>query len=174
MRVPAPLVLAAAAAVLGACATTGATQDVAPLYVRHEMQVEVNPAIVDVWDVGNNAMNDEGGIDASLLTDESWTKLQQAAGKLAASAERMASAQELVAAAPGNYTTEEYEVSMGTIQANLDAEPDKFRIEAARFAAMARRLETAAATRDAATASELVAGMDSECAVCHSAFWYAE
>ncbi len=174
MRVSKPLTIATLSVLAAACATTGASQDVEPLFVRHTMQAEVNPAIVGVWDVGNNAMNDTGGLDAALMTPELWDALAASAGDLAIAGEKMANATEIRAAAPGNMATEEYEVSMEAVQGFIDADPDGFRREATEFATMARALETAAKARDIDTAGELVANMDSECAVCHATYWYAE
>ena len=82
--------------------------------------------------------------------------------------------QNLIAASPGNWATEDYEVSMDVVQASLDAEPAGFRAFAAAFAQKARELESAARTRDAAKLSEIVPAMDGACAGCHSAFWYPE
>jgi cytochrome c556 len=159
---------------LAACVTPAATQDAPPLDVRHVMQAEINPAIVAIWDVGNNASNDEGGLDGTLMTPEGWDSLAAAAAELAASSDRMAQAGELRAASPGNMATEDYEVPMTQVQQYLDADPQGFRDLAASFATLSRSLESAAQGRDAAAAGEIVARMDTECSVCHARFWYAE
>lgn len=159
---------------LVALAVPAATQDGATLDVRHTMQAEINPAIVKVWDVGNNASDDMGMLDAARMTPESWATLAEAAGELAATSERMAAATELQAASAGNMATEDYEVTMAKVQEFLDADPQGFRDLASSFAALARQLESAAQRRDVTVAGELVARMDAECAVCHERYWYAE
>ena len=159
---------------LAACVTPAATQEVEPLYVRHAMQAEINPAIVAIWDVGNNAADDNGVLDAGKMTADTWQALATAAGQLAAASDRMATAQDIRAAAPSNMATEDYEVTMAKVQEFLDADPQGFRDLAASFASLSRQLETAAQNRDAATAGDIVARMDAECAVCHERYWYAE
>lgn len=166
--------------VLAACVTPASTQDlaatqnVAPLYVRHAMQTEVNPAIVAIWDVSNNALNENGEFDASLMTSESWDALASAAGNLAAASETMAQASDIRAAAPGNLATDEYEVPMPQVQAYIDADPQLFRDLSASFAALARNLETSAQARTADFAGLQVASLDVHCATCHEQFWYPE
>lgn len=159
---------------LAACVTPAATQEVAPLYVRHSMQVEVNPAIVAVWDVTNNAADDNGVLDANLMTADSWTALATAAAELAAASDRMAQASDLRAAAAGNMATDEFEVPMDRVQTYLDADPQGFRDLSASMATLARRLESAAQARDGAAAADLAAQLDLECSTCHARYWYAE
>lgn len=151
----------------------GNTSPAGPIYVRHAMQAEVNPAIVGIWDVTNNIFTDAGEQDPSLITDEQWTSLAENAAKLAATGERMAAAGDIRAAAPGNMATGEYEVPMADVQSFISADPQGFRDMSASFAALARNLEVAAVARDGATMLDLVGQMDTECAACHAQFWYA-
>lgn len=157
-----------------ASASAAGSQSPAPVDVRHAMQAEVNPAIVAIWDVTNEALDDNGNLSPALIADAGWTQIADNAAKLAESTERMAAADRFVAASPGNWATEDYEVSMDVVQASLDAQPAAFRTYAGAFAAKARELEAAARTRDAAKLSEIVPAMDGACAGCHSAFWYPE
>jgi len=159
---------------LAACVTPALTQELAPLDVRHVMQAEINPAIVAIWDVGNNASDENGVLDGAQMTPQAWDAIAAAAAELAASSDRMAAATEIHAASPGNMATEDYEVPMTQVQGYIDADPQGFRNFAASFATLSRQLETAARTRDAATAGELVATMDAACAACHDRYWYAE
>jgi len=145
-----------------------------PLYVRQVMQQRINPAMLAVWDVGNNAMNEEGGIDPALMDDAKWSSLHDAATRLAAAAQDMAAAQVIRAAHPSNTGVAEGEVTMAKVQRLIDADPAGFRQAAADQAAHAEQLATAAAARDAATAGPLVAEMDGVCESCHARYWYAE
>lgn len=167
-------VLAISCVALLASASVAASQSPAPVDVRHAMQAEVNPAIVAVWDVTNEALDDNGNLEPARISDAGWTQIADNAAKMAETTERMAAADHFIAASQGNWATEDYEVSMDVVQASLDAEPAGFRAFAAAFAAKARELETAARTRDAAKLSEIVPAMDGACAGCHSAFWYPE
>ena len=164
---------------LGACATTTADNTIAaanaePYYVRHAMQAEVNPAIVAIWDIGNAAMDETGGLDAAQMDASRWSALVEAAEQLEAAGRDMATAQIMRAAHPSNMTTEEYEVSMEQVQALLDADPEGFRRYGAEFADHAARLQAAAIANDAAIEGDIVAGMDAACAACHAQYWYAE
>ena len=168
---------------LAACTSSGIAADSTaaapaaggePLYVRQVMQQRINPAILGVWNVGNNAMNEEGGIDPALMDDATWSSLQDAATRLAAAARDMAAAQDLRAAHPNNTAVTEGDVPMAKVQQLIDADPAGFRQAAAEQAAHAERLAAAASARDAATAGPLVAEMDGVCESCHASYWYAE
>lgn len=148
--------------------------DAAPYYVRHSMQAEVNPAIVSIWDITNNAMDDTGALDPALIDEAGWTQLYDGAGKLAAEGEKMATAENIRSAREGNMAVDEFEVPMSQVQALIDADPEGFRAQGREFAALAIALEEAAESRDAATAGDLVAQMDAVCSSCHAEYWYAE
>jgi hypothetical protein len=145
-----------------------------PLYVRQVMQQRINPAILGVWDVGNNAMNEEGGIDPSLMDDAKWTALNEAATRLAAAAQEMAIAETIRAAHPDDAAVAEGEITMAKVQQLIDADPVGFRQAAADQVTHAEKLAAAAAARDAAAAGPLVAEMDGVCEGCHARYWYAE
>ncbi len=167
-------VLVVSIVALLASASAAVSKAPAAIDVRHAMQAEVNPAVVALWDVTNNALDDNGNLAPAMISDDGWTQIASSAALLAESTERMAAADRFIAASPGNWATEDYEVSMEVVQASLDAEPAGFRTYAAAFAAKARQLETAARARDHAQATTLVAEMDGACAGCHTAFWYPE
>ncbi len=175
------LLTLAAATALASFAAACAAQEVSasgtqaePLFVRDAMQEEVNPAIVAIWDVTNNAYNDDGELDAALVSADQWESLARQAGVLAAIGDRMAAASQLRAASEGNWTTGGYEVPMDQVQANLDADPQGYRDMATSFAALSRNVAAAAAARDLQAATDLVGQMDSECSACHQQYWYAE
>ena len=62
-------ILALASLALLASGSAAVSQAPAPIDVRHEMQAEVNPAIVAVWDVTNEAL-DDNGIQAMAIRAE--------------------------------------------------------------------------------------------------------
>lgn len=145
-----------------------------PLYVREVMQRQINPAMLGVWDVGNNAINEEGGINPELMDDAKWTALQEAATHLAAAAQGMAVADVIQAARPENAAVGEGEITMAKVQQLIAANPAGFRQAAADQVTHAEQLAAAAAARDAAAAGPLVAEMDGVCEGCHSRYWYGE
>ena len=167
------LALGGAVAFVAACATTAATPSGA-LDVRAEMQQQVNPAMLSIWEITNNAMNEQGGLDAGQMGAARWQQIAAGADKLAASGKAMAEATAYVAAAPDNAEVGEGEVSMADVQRHLDSDPRLVGKMAAAFAAHSEKLAQAARNGDAAPVSELVAQMDGICESCHARFWYPE
>lgn len=167
------LALSGAVAIVAACATTAATPS-GVVDVRAAMQEQVNPAMLSIWEITNNAMNDQGGIDAAQMDAAKWQQIAAGADKLAASGKAMAEATAYVAAAPDNADVGEGEVSMADVQRHLDSDPRLFGQMAAAFAAHSEKLAEAARNQDAATASDLVVEMDGVCESCHARFWYPE
>ena len=163
-------VASAGLAVFAASALTQA----AALDVRATMQTEVNPAMLAIWDVGNNALNEEGGIDPALMDAEKWARVAQAADQLAAAGKAMAAAEGYVAAAPDNGEVAEGEIAMSAVQQHIDADPAGLKQMAAAFAEHSGRLAAAARAQDAKAAGELIAGMDGVCESCHARYWYPE
>jgi hypothetical protein len=146
----------------------------ATLDVRAVMQQRVNPAMLAIWDVGNNALNDEGGIDLKLMDAGKWGQVAEAADQLAAVGNDMAGAGTFIAASPTNSATAEGEITMAAVQQHIDRDPEGLKQMAAAFADHAQRLADAARARDAASAGDLIAEMDSVCETCHAVYWYPE
>jgi cytochrome c556 len=146
----------------------------ATLDVRAVMQQRVNPAMLAIWDVGNNALNDEGGIDPALMDAGKWGQVAEAADQLAAVGNDMAGAQSFIAAAPDNTETADGEITMTAVQQHIDSDPDGMKQMASAFADHAQRLATAARAQDAASAGDLISEMDGVCETCHARYWYPE
>lgn len=168
-----PSVLVAASA-LAVFAASALAQPAAPLDVRATMQGRVNPAMLAIWDVGNNALNENGGIDFKLMDDAKWAQVAEAATQLAAAGKDMAAAGAFVAAAPDNAAVDEGEITMAAVQQHIDGGPDGLRQMAAAFADHAARIAAAAKAKDAQTAGDLIAETDQVCETCHLEFWYPE
>jgi cytochrome c556 len=158
-------------AALSACRQEAAAE---PLDLRTSMQQQVNPAALAIWDVGNNAMNDAGGIDAALMDDAKWGKLAEAAGQLSAAGKAIAAATSFSAAAADNSAVGQGEIAMAEVQRHVDSDTDGFRRMGAALAAHADKLSAAAKAKDAAQAGELVSQMDAVCESCHSRYWYPD
>ncbi|HSG35151.1 MAG TPA: hypothetical protein VLA37_11485 [Sphingomonadaceae bacterium] len=167
--------LAASAAML--VSTANATDPiVAVANIRQIMQQGINASTMEVWDVGNNAMNEEGGIDPEQMTPESWARLETAAEGLKASALEMYNAEAFLAASPEDMPEQDAPgvVSMEDVQRFIDADHDAFRAAAKGLADHSDLLIAAARNRDASAAGDLVAQLDQVCEVCHAQFWYPE
>jgi len=146
----------------------------ASLDVRATMQDRVNPAMLAIWEVGNNALNDDGGIDPRLLDDAKWGQIADAAGQLDAASQAMAAASGFAAASPGNTEVGEGEITMAAVQQHIDADPAGVRQMAAALADHAGRIAAAARAHDAQTAGDLIAETDAVCESCHARYWYPE
>ncbi len=145
------------------------------LYVRGAMQQEVNAATNELWDVGNNAMNDTGGLDPAQMDDAKWTRLADAAAALKLEADKMAAASTIRAAAPGQEKVEEPGAySMEDVQSYIDADPQSFRDLAAGLAKHSEAIAAAARARDAENAGLLVGDLDQVCEACHAKYWYPQ
>jgi cytochrome c556 len=138
------------------------------------MQQQVNPAMMAIWDVGNNALDENGGLDASLLDDAKWATIADNADKLAAAGKQIGGASDFVAAAADNSTVGEGEIKMAAVQKHVDGNPDGLKQMGTAFADSATRLDTAARAKDVKTAGDLISGMDQVCESCHLEYWYPE
>jgi cytochrome c556 len=162
---------------LGALAVFAAealAQPAPPLDVRATMQDRVNPAMLAIWDVGNNALNDDGGIDPKLMDDAKWARIAEAAGQLSAASRDIAAANTFIAAAPGNTEVGEGEITMAAVQQHLDHDPAGLRQMAAALADHADNIAKAARAKDAKTAGDLIGETDAVCESCHMTYWYPE
>lgn len=167
------LALLAGSAALTFVAATAVAQGSA-VDVRAAMQNAINPAIMSIWDVSNNAVSDDGGIDPALMDNAKWEQIAAGADRLAAEAQLMAQGTSFIAASPDNSAVGDDAIPMEQVQKHLDADPKGFAELAAGLAEHSTRLAAAARAKDAATAGQLVAEMDSVCESCHARYWYPE
>lgn len=165
--------LAIPALVLATFGTARAADD-DTLYVRDAMRGPVNEATLELWDVGNYAMDDEGGLDSAKMDDELWTRLETAAGLLKQHSARLASAATLKSARPDDMETEEGSYSMEDVQTYLDTDPQTFRLMAKALGDHAAKISAAGKARDAKQAGLLVGEVDQVCESCHMKYWYPE
>ena len=163
-------------AAMGVVALSACKQEAAatPLDVRATMQGQVNPAMLAIWDVGNNALDDNGGIDPAKMDDAKWAQVAENADKIAAAGKDISEASAFVAAAANNSTVGEGEITMAAVQQHIDGNPDGLKQMGAAFADHATRLATAARAKDVKTAGDLISGMDQVCENCHLEYWYPE
>jgi hypothetical protein len=167
-----PLALGTAA--IAVFAATALAQSAGPLDVRREMQQHVNPAMLSVWEVTNNAVSDDGGIDPAQMDDEKWAQVAAGADRLSLAGQDLAQASAYLAAAPDNAAVGDGEVPMTQVQAHLDADPKGFAEMARTLASRAEQLASAARAKDAVMAGALVSEMDGVCESCHARYWYPE
>ncbi len=162
---------------LGALAMFAAeaiAQPLVPLDMRATMQDRVNPAMLAIWDVGNNALDENGGIDPKLMDDAKWARIAEAAGQLSSASKDIAAASAFISASPGNMEVGDGEITMAAVQQHLDHDPAGLKQMAAALAEHADNIAKAARAKDAKTAGDLIGETDAVCESCHSTFWYPE
>lgn len=142
--------------------------------VRANMVEGVNPAALAIWDVGNAAMDEDGGLDPAQMDAAAWAKVAEAARSLGTYAHRLAAAKILRASGPDlvDGKVPEGVSSREQIQAMIDANPGGFRAVAATMEQQANALAAAATDRNLEKAGQLIATFDQTCQACHENYWY--
>jgi hypothetical protein len=141
---------------------------------REAMVAGINSAAVAIWDISSEARGEEGELDPTRMTDDSWSQLRDEAQSLESWARMMAEADTIHAAGPDLASCEVSEgvASRAEIQAMIDARPEMFRASARDLAERAGLLVAAARARDAAAAGHRAAEIDVPCQGCHTRYWY--
>jgi hypothetical protein len=172
----------AAALSLTACSQSG---DAASDVDAGEGTIDVHLAMkegVDVkgdvlWEISNLAIDDQGGIDASAMSDENWARLADAADALAAEADLIAAAKRYVVAPDGAPLLDEGKpggVTKQQVRAHIAKDPAGFAVMAQSLVDHARATAAAARAKDAKKAGQQVIELDHVCEGCHLEFWYPE
>ena len=167
----------AAVIMIAGCETTPpaaqATTDGA-VDVRQAMIDGVNPAALAIWDVGNDAIDEQGQPDVSKLDVPALARLREAAQTLGTYAELMGEARVLKASGPdlvGGRLPEGI-ASREQIQAAIDADPAGFRAYSSAMGAEADGILAAIQAGDRASVASRVASFDGACQSCHERYWY--
>lgn len=163
----------AAAALL---TTYGQAQEAAPT-VHQAMKDVVAPQVQVIWDVSNNAMDDDGNPDASKVSAAQWQQIVEAAERVRDMSLSLALATPVVVAGPSVALQDEGNPEASTpaqIQAFIDADPAGFADHARKLATSAAELLAAAHAKDAAKMGDIANGIDQVCEECHTRFWYPQ
>ena len=142
--------------------------------VRQAMIDGVNPAALAIWDVGNNAIDEQGQPDVSKLDVPALARLREAAQTLGTYPELMGEARVLKASGPdlvGGRLPEGI-ASREQIQAAIDADPAGFRAYSKAMGAEADGILSAIQAGDRASVASRVASFDGACQSCHERYWY--
>jgi hypothetical protein len=167
--------IAIAAAVVAACQAIAANPSPqGTVDVRANMVEGVNPAALAIWDVGNNAIDENGGLDPAQMDSAAWSKVAEAAQSLGTYAHRLATAKVIHASGPDLVAGKMPEgvASREQIQAMIDANPAGFRASAANLEQQSKALAAAAKRHNLKTAGDLISSFDQACQACHQNYWY--
>ena len=165
--------IAIAGLAVGAAAIAAGPHETA-VDVRANMVEGVNPAALAIWDVGNAAMDESGGLDPAQMDAAAWAKVAEAAQSLGTYAHRLAAAKVIRASGPdlvGGKAPEGVS-SREQIQAMIDANAAGFRASATGMEEQAKALAAAAAKHDLKATGELIGSFDQACQGCHENYWY--
>lgn len=129
-----------------------------------------------IWDVGNDAQDDNGNPDASKLKAADWAKLIGAAGKVKQASQKLATADHVLAAGPGQKidgegaTPEAFGARQ--VQGVIDAKPQVFKAFAVALSTSMDQVLAAGQAKDAAKLFDVSGRLDQVCEDCHLQFWY--
>lgn len=163
------------ALILASCVTTtGTAAGDGALDVRAAMVDGVNPAALAIWEVGNDAVNDDGLPDPSRLSEEKLAGLREAAQLLSDYARRLKMTPDIKASGPDlvGGKVPEGVATREQIQAAIDANPAGFRALAASMGEQADAIMASIDSDNRAEVADRLVGFDGACQSCHERYWY--
>jgi hypothetical protein len=139
------------------------------------MSQVIAPQAQIIWNIGNAALDDDGNIDGSKISQSQWNQVLAAAGELKTAARALARAGRVIVAAPGMKIQDEENAGAADAQAvqrYIDTKPKIFRSDSRTLEAAADKLLAAASARDSAAYTSVSSSLDEVCEHCHQGFWY--
>lgn len=139
------------------------------------MNATIIPSSNVVWELAGGLYNDDGELEAGLLTAEQWTQLADAATAMGSAAKKLAQTAGLkVVPAGGKIQSEGTEgaASAADVQNSIDANPQGFSEHAMKLATVSDEIAAAAVAHDAMKTDDAQARMTDVCGECHAAYWY--
>jgi hypothetical protein len=165
------------AILLGATLLLVAAAEGGVVNLHTEMHDHVAPQAQVIWDITNNALDDEGNLSAAKVKPQDWARMVSAGGELEASLGRLAKGG-AITVRTSNQKLQDEDAPTGTkaaqIQSDIDGDKVTFRAAAATFAQLGRQMKDAAAKQDAKTLGAIAGQLDSACEGCHKAYWYRD
>ena len=141
------------------------------------MLTKVNPQALALWDIGNDAQDDNGNIDAKKIKAATWTNLVEIGKAIEEGGRTLATSNGVIAAAPGAKLQDEAgpgSSKAADVQRYLDAKPADFRKYALELQKTGGDIVAAATKHDGKKLSEISNALDEVCENCHMEFWYPQ
>ncbi len=141
------------------------------------MLTKVNPQATALWDLTNDAQDDEGNIDVKKINAATWAKLLEIGKSLEEGGRTLATSNGVIAATPGAKLQDESgpgSSKAADVQRYLDAKPAEFRKHAAALQKTGADLIAAINKRDGKKLTALSNELDQVCEDCHVVFWYPQ
>lgn len=168
--------LAGALSLVVACAHEGATvEEVSETPTVYYAMTDIfQTEFQGVADTAFYAYDDDGELDASLLTEDQWASMTASAEALKATALQFTEEANIRVALPGEELFNEGKgfIAVEDVQALIDGNPDGFKAMMAYLAQEADTTLDALEARDAAALSESSDKLYAACKSCHTVFWY--
>jgi hypothetical protein len=161
------------AAMLVSAGLMGADSPTANLQLT--MLTKVNVQGLALWDITNDATNDNGDVDGSKLTAANWAKLLEIGKALEEGGRTLATSNGIVVASPGAKLQDEGNAGASKavdVQRFVDAKPALFRNHALKLQQTGADIIAAATKHDVKRLSALSNSLDEVCENCHVNFWY--
>lgn len=162
----------------GTILTIAAVHAQTPAPTIHEaMKNVIAPQAQILWDVGNEAMDDNGTPDAKRLSAAQWGQIATAGQKVQDMSLALAMARPLKVVGPGAAIQGEGDPNSSSatqVQGFVDADPAGFAEQARKLAAVAGDFVAAGKARDAAKLGLVSGNLDQVCEDCHMRYWYPQ
>jgi hypothetical protein len=145
--------------------------------IQAAMKGVIAPQAQILWDVGNEAMDDNGNPDAKRLTAAQWDQLAAAGAKVKDMSLALAMAEHIKVVGPGAAIQGEGDPNSSSavqVQGFVDANPAGFAEQSRKLAAAADDFVVAAKARDAAKLGLASGNLDQVCEDCHMRYWYPQ
>jgi cytochrome c556 len=138
------------------------------------MNAIFQPHFQGVADTAFNVYDDEGNLDASLLSEEEWATMKASAEVLRDTARQFAAADDIRVADEGQELLNEGQgfIPSDAVQALIDGDRDGFQAKMMRLSGEADKAIEAIDTRDAAALSLSSDTLYAACKTCHVTYWY--
>jgi hypothetical protein len=141
------------------------------------MLTKVNPQALALWDIGNDAQDDKGDIDAKKIKPATWAQLLEIGKAIEEGGRTLATSNGVVAAPPGAKLQDEAGPGSSKavdVQRYVDAKPAEFHKHALELQKTGAGIIVAATKHDAKQLTQLSNALDEVCENCHMAFWYPQ
>jgi cytochrome c556 len=145
--------------------------------IQAAMKGVIAPQAQILWDVGNEAMDDNGNPDAKRLSATQWEQLAIAGQKVKDMSLALAMADHIKVVSPGATIQGEGDPnssSAAQVQGFVDANLAGFAEQSRKLAAAADDFVVAAKARDAAKLGLASGNLDQVCEDCHMQYWYPQ
>lgn len=140
------------------------------------MLTQVNPQGLALWDITNNATDDQGNVDPKKVKAAQWAQMIEIGKALEAGGKALATSSGIIAAPPGA-KLQDQRATAGRpedVQRYIDAKPALFRQHSVKLQQTGAKIVAAATKRDGKALGQVAGDLDGICEDCHVIFWYPD